>query len=142
MLKPFKISEYKSKFSINWKLTMPNGCPPEDIEVPDEHKFVRLTHDINGTLTEDDLLTYSELYPDKDWGDKKFQSLGLSVNSTVEAAKRLLKLPYIRNNNLQGAAELCLVPTDGVVKQTGKKTHYTWWQTTSYVISNYTPIAI
>lgn len=140
MLIPSKITDYKSQYSVRWKLSMPSDCPPEDIEIPDNHNFMRLTHDINGKLIEDDLLTYSEIYPDKHWDGKMVESYGLSLITSVDKAKALLKLPNIRKQNLQGIAEICLTPTDGVVKQTGGKEHYTWWQTTLFNISNHHPI--
>ena len=142
MLKSAKISDYLSQYSVTWRLTMPSGCPPEDIEIADNHSFFRLTHDCNGNLDNSDLLTYSELDPQRDWGDKIPESLGLSLLVTIKHAEKLLKLPNIRRQNLSGIAEICLLPTDGVVKQTGRKGHYTWWQTTSYSISNRKPIKI
>ena len=142
MLKAAKISEYQSKYSIDWKIEMPSGCPPEDIEIPIEHKLYRLTLDKKGSLTERDLITYSELEPNKDWGDHYFQSFGLSLITKISEAKKKLLLPNIRKQNLNGVAEVTLNPTDGVVKQTGRKDHYTWWQTKSFDISNHKPIEI
>lgn len=142
MLRPTKIHEYLSQYSVTWRLTMPSGCPPEDVEIPDSHNFLRLTHDEKGILTNEDLLTYSELDPHKNWGELLPLSKGLSLIATVAKAKKLLKLPNIRRQNLKGVAEICLIPTDGVVKQTSGQDHYTWWQTTSYNISHQNPVEL
>lgn len=140
MLKAAKISEYLSTYEIEWKIAMPSGWPPEDIEIPFEHKLYRLTHDKNGSLTEEDLITYSELEPNKDWADNYFQSFGLSLITKISEARKKLLLPRIRKQNLKGITEINLNPTDGVVKQTGRKDHYTWWQTKSFDISNHNPV--
>lgn len=137
MLRSAKIADYMSQYNVAWRLKMPSGCPPEDIDIPDSHILLRLTHCENGNLSFNDLLTYSELDPNKDWGEMLPYSLGLSLCETVEKAKKLLKLPNIRRQQLKGVAEILLMPTDGVVKQTGKKGHYTWWQTTSFQLGNH-----
>lgn len=45
MLSPTKIHDYLSQYSATWRLTMPSGRPPKDVEIPDTHNFPRLTHD-------------------------------------------------------------------------------------------------
>jgi len=46
-----------------------------------------------------------------------------------------LKLPMFKQ--FKGIIALTLNPTDGVVKQTGiHRSHYTWWRTKSFNMSN------
>ena len=45
VLKPYKIEQYQKEFNPQWVCVMPKGCPPEDIMVPFEHPFYRLSRD-------------------------------------------------------------------------------------------------
>lgn len=50
-------------------------------------------------------------------------------------ARHNLKLPMFRH--YKGIIALMLNPTDGVVRQTGvHRSHYTWWRTRQFQMSN------
>ncbi|MBP9983908.1 MAG: hypothetical protein KBF13_02135 [Prevotella sp.] len=134
MLAPQKINNYLEQYQVDWVITMPENCPPADIEVPHRHAFFRLTYDAN-SISEEDLKCYAELDSQKDWGDQLPLAVGLSVLNDEAKAHKNLKLPYMREKH--GIAKAVLQPTDGVVKQTGKHlSHYTWWRTASFSIHN------
>ncbi len=60
---------------------------------------------------------------------------------TCTKARRNLKLPMFRQ--YRGIIALVLNPTDGVVRQTGAhRSHYTWWRTRQFQMSNLTMLKI
>jgi hypothetical protein len=68
-------------------------------------------------------------------------AVGLSIIEGEAKARRNLKLPMFRQ--FKGIIALTLNPTDGVVKQTGvNRSHFTWWRTSSFQMSNLNMLAI
>lgn len=127
MLVAKKIQDYYDEYNPTWCLEMPDNCPPENIEIPFSHIFYRLAINEN-TIVDDDWKTYSEMSPNKDWGEQLPLAKGLSLINNEAKAKRMLKLP-----SFKGIIELNLNPHDGVVKQTGAhNSHYTWWNTVAF----------
>lgn len=134
MLTPYKISNYKKEFQPVWTCTMPDGCPPDDVLVPSEHPFFRLaTH--KDTCIAEDFKSYAETDPKRNWGEMLPLAVGLSMIDNEQKARKNLKLPMFRQ--FRGIIALTLNPTDGVVKQTGvHRSHYTWWRTSAFRMSN------
>lgn len=119
---------------------MPEGCPPDEIMVPTEHQFFRLAIKAN-SFNEDDFKSYAESNPQKDWGDRLPLAVGLSLIDNETKARKNLKLPMFRQ--FKGIIALTLNPTDGVVKQTGVHlSHFTWWRTKSFQMSNLTMLQL
>lgn len=113
---------------------MPDGCPPENVMVANDHPFFRLAHQAND-YSMDDFKSYYEQDPQRNWGSMLPLAVGLSLMDNESKARRSLKLPMFRNYH--GIIALSLKPTDGVVLQTGvHKSHYTWWRTLSFNMSN------
>lgn len=134
MLKQYKIDEYKTEYKPAWAVAMPEDCPPEDIMVPFEHIFYRLAKN-KSFFEADDFLTYSETDPNKNWGEQLPLAVGLSVIDNENKARKSLKLPLFKR--FAGIIALTLNPEDGVVKQTGaNNSHYTWWRTVTFNMSN------
>ena len=44
MLKQCKINDYVRHYTPQWSCQMPEGCPPEDVLVAEDHSFFRLAH--------------------------------------------------------------------------------------------------
>ena len=140
MLRPFKLNDYVSSYSPQWACTMPKGCPPDDILVADMHPFFRLAKQVN-TYTPDDFKSYAETDPQRNWGSMLPLAVGLSLIDSEAKARRNLKLPVFRQYH--GVIALTLNPADGVVKQTGAhQSHYTWWCTRAFQMSNLNMLAI
>ena len=113
---------------------MPDGCPPEDVLVPSEHPFFRLAKQAE-SYSEADFKSYAETDPKHHWGKQLPLADGLSLIDNETKARRNLKLPMFRQ--YKGIISLVLNPTDGVVKQTGiHRSHYTWWRTQHFLVSN------
>jgi hypothetical protein len=43
MLTSYKIKDYCKEYNPDWAAKMPDGCPPEEVLVPTEHPFFRLS---------------------------------------------------------------------------------------------------
>ena len=113
---------------------MPDGCPPHEVQVPDKHPFYRLSK-YSDSYDADDFKTYAETDPKRNWGQLLPMAVGLSVIDNEVKARKNLKLPMFRQ--YKGIILLILNPIDGVVKQTGvHRSHYTWWRTKSFHMSN------
>lgn len=134
MLTPYKIADYCKEFQPEWTCTMPDGCPPEVVLVPSEHPFFRLAKQTD-TYGEADFITYAEADPQRHWGEQLPLAVGLSLIDNETKARRNLKLPMFRH--YRGIIALVLNPADGVVRQTGAHlSHYTWWRTKQFQMSN------
>lgn len=134
MLTPYKIKDYCEEYKPSWAIQMPDGCPPEDVFVPSEHPFYRLAKQ-SDNYSADDFKSYAEAAPGPNWGVLLPLAVGLSIIDNEKKARKNLKLPMFRN--FKGVISLVLNPIDGVVKQTGvHRSHYTWWRTTSFQMSN------
>lgn len=132
MLTEKKLKDYLKEHKVTWKLQLPVDCPPEDILVSEQQAFFRMTA-IRDSLQPDDLKTFSEIRPNRDYGIAKNESFGLSLSSDRKSLEKTLKLPeQKRKPKGSGIAEITLNAEDGVVKNTFKKDHYTWWMTTSF----------
>ena len=119
---------------------MPDGCPPEDVLVAEAHPFFRLAQKADA-YTADDFKSYAEADPQRQWGQMLPLAVGLSLIEGEAKARRSLKLPMFRR--YQGIIALTLQPADGVEKQTGAhRSHYTWWRTTAFQMSNLNMLAI
>lgn len=125
------LTKYLELHDVEWIPSMPEGVPPKEICIPDNHTFFRLTKDEN--ITPADLKTYQELKPECDWGDKTDLSYGISLFNDIDKVNKLRKIPSLKN--AKGVSKLILNAPDGVVKQTTPKIyHYTWWRTSSFDI--------
>lgn len=134
MLKSYILSDYCAQFKPQWTCLMPDGCPPNDIQVPIRHPFFRLAHNAE-SYSEQDFYSYAELDPQRHWGAMLPFAVGLSVISDEAKARKNIKLPFFRQ--YKGIIALELNPQDGVVKQTGvHRSHYTWWRTKSFQTTN------
>lgn len=137
MYTPTKLTEYKNKYKISWAKQLPNDTPPENVVVAyDKEPLFRLIKE-NGVMTEEDLKPHTELYPHRNFRDRLWQASGLSSLCTLEDARSMAKLPYLKN--LHGIAEITMFPEYGVMLKTPSNNcvnHYTWWHTTSFDLNN------
>lgn len=140
MLTPYKIADYCKEYQPEWTCTMPDGCPPDDVLIPSEHPFFRLAKQ-SDTYDKADFQSYAEACPQHHWGERLPLAVGLSLIDSETKARRNLKLPMFRQ--FRGIIALVLNPTDGVVRQTGAhRSHYTWWRTRQFQMSNLTMLKI
>jgi len=137
MYTPTKLKEYLEEYDVSWAKALPENTPPEDVVVAyNKEPLFRLIQNKN-VMTEEDLKPYSELYPQKKFGSNLWKASGLSSLCTLEDARSMAKLPYLRH--LHGIAEIIMHPEYGVMLKTPSNNcanHYTWWHTTMFDIKN------
>lgn len=134
MLVQCKIDDYITNYKPVWGFVVPDNCPPQDIDVPTDQYFYRLSRKKN-SYNDKDFLTKAQKNPNNPWGDMIIYAVGLSLVLGLEEAKAEIKLPKFKG--FQGIIELVLNPTDGVVKQTGGyDCHYTFWFTKEFSTDN------
>ena len=140
MLTPYKITDYIIVYNPHWTCKMPEGCPPNDVMVATNHPFFRLARQVD-EYTADDFKSYYETDPQRNWGPLLPLAVGHSLIEGEAKARRNLKLPMFRQYH--GIISLSLNPSDGVVLQTGAhRSHYTWWRTQSFEMSNLNMLSI
>ncbi len=79
----------------------------------------------NDPPTDDDFRSQRTLEPNRDFGVSECRARGLSVFMRATDATRVAQ----RSRNLRGAklAQLTLNQGAGYIKQTGSRSHHTWW---------------
>ena len=78
MYTPTKLTEYLDKYGVSWAKTLPENTPPEDIVVAyNKEPLFRLIQK-EEIMTENDLKTHSELYPNRNFGINLCKDSGLS----------------------------------------------------------------
>jgi hypothetical protein len=120
--------------AIDWFEDLPDKCPPDDAINPDGRTFYRLT---NSDIPSDkDFLSLRELCPSCKFRDvSECIARSLSIWEDVEKCLNLLKLPRHKDKKV---LTLKLEATDGLILQTFKKSHYSWWRTKSFDFSTFT----
>ena len=117
---------------MNWYEQLPPQCPPLDA-VPCVGTYYRIAK--GNPATDNDFFSQRKLQP-----SKVFSGLGvdeciarsISLFSEVNDATRRLKLPKFRSANV---VEITLQPKDGVIKKTFSDSHYSWWRSTDFEVS-------
>ena len=137
MYTPIKLTEYRNEYKVSWAKKLPDNTPPEDIVVAyNREPLFRLIQE-NGVMTEGDLKPHAELYTYRNFDNKLWQASGLSSLCTLEDARSMAKLPFLKH--LHGIAEITMRPEYGVMLKTPSRNcanHYTWWHTTLFDLNN------
>ena len=118
------MSSDNSKDTATFRDELPEGCPPKEAEeIVQETICYRLVH--NEPPTDDDFMSQRTREPNRDFGVSECRARGLSVFMQASDAMRVAQ----RSRNLRGAtlAQLTLNQGAGYIKQTGNRSHYTWW---------------
>ena len=103
---------------------LPAGCPPQTAEeIVSEKICYRLVR--NALPKDEDFRSQRALQPNRDFNLSECRVRGLSVFTQQADAERAA----MRSRNLRGAqvARLALSPGAGYIKQTGMRSHHTWW---------------
>lgn len=118
------MSSDNSKDTGTFRDELPEGCPPENADkIRRETICYRLVH--NDPPIADDFRSQRTLEPHRDFGVSECRARGLSIFMKAADAVRVAQ----RSRNLRGAklAQLTLNQGAGYIKQTGSRTHHTWW---------------
>ena len=109
-----------------WSAHFPKDCPPSDSNDTSHrvYRFVRCE-----PPTSDDFLSYKEINPSTDFGEKECAACGLSVYT--ELADALLAQKHVPGMAKRLVAQGDLIQGDGKIKPTpafSGESHHTWWR--------------
>jgi hypothetical protein len=117
---------------MNWYEQLPELCPPVDA-VPCEGTYYRIAK--GNPASNGDFFSQRKLQPNKVFtglGVDECVARSISLFSDINDAIRRLKLPKFRNAQI---AAVTLEPKDGVMKKTFSDSHYSWWRSTNFEVS-------
>ncbi len=112
-----------------WFEELPKQCPPKDAKECCG-VFYRIAE--GDPATSEDFFSQRKMNPHKVFKGLELDECivrAISLFSDVEDAKRLLKLPKFKNNTV---AEVNLIPKDGLILKTFKRSHFSWWRTIDF----------
>lgn len=113
---------------MQWSENLPEQCPPDNAFDPDGLVFYRLCD--TAPPTENDFKSHRALCPTCNFKNvSECIAHSLSVWDNVEKCLNLLKLPRHKGKS---AMKLELTSNDGLVLQTFKPNHFSWWRTQSF----------
>lgn len=117
---------------MDWFEELPPLCPPSDA-IPCNGRFYRIAK--GNPVDNGDFFSQRKLQPNKIFTGKGIDECiarAISLFSDATDASRRLKLPKFRNANV---AEVVLLPKDGVMKKTFSDSHYSWWRSKNFEVS-------
>lgn len=121
---------------IQWSENLPEQCPPDNAFDPAGLVFYRLCE--TAPPTEQAFKSQRVICPTCVYKNvTECIAHSLSVWDNVEKCLNLLKLPRHKG---KAAIKLELTINDGLVLQTFKPNHYSWWKTQSFDIASATTI--
>jgi hypothetical protein len=108
---------------INFRESLPEGCPPREAEEITDIKVVfRLVR--TDTPDDSDFRSKRAESPNNQFSVSECQARGLSVFSKVEDARKQLKIPTLRGMLI---CRVTLEKGAGYISKTGRRSHFTWW---------------
>jgi hypothetical protein len=115
---------------MNWFEELPDQCPPSEAIEPDNEVFCRA---IEGDSAESsDFLSQREICGN----DKVFEGVSECIARSVSLSQNIqgiLKLPRFKGKKF---VEIELKKEDGLILQTFKKSHYSWWRSQNFDFQN------
>lgn len=113
---------------LEWFEELPEQCPPKDAFNPNGQTFYRLVKEY--PVTSDDFISQQAEFPWKVFlNTDKCIIRAVSIFSEKEDCELIRKLPRHKSKSVYA---LTLDEKDGVVKQTFKPSHHSWWRTTNF----------
>ena len=122
---------------MNWFEDLPAQCPPIDAE-PCNGVFYRIAQGDPAVST--DFFSQRKLMPTRVFKGLEADECivrSISLFAAMDDARKRLKLTKFRNANI---AEITLEPKDGMIKKTFSDSHYSWWRSTNFDVSQATII--
>ena len=116
--------------SFIWKEELPDNCPPEDAKAPNEKELYRLVS--SNPPTDNDFDSHRALYPNKIFNVSDCQAHSISIINNLSDIEKMKKLPLHKNKII---VRLQLELKDGLIKQTGKITHFSWWVSKNFSLT-------
>jgi len=117
-----------------WNDELPKECPPKDAISPEGINLYRLSDDeklIDSEFRSQRTMNPTKFFP----GISECIARSLSTWDNKESCLKILKLPRFKGKT-KYLVEIPLEEKDGLIKQTFKKSHYSWWRSTSFSIAS------
>lgn len=114
-----------------WFEDLPEQCPPTDAFHPSGEIYYRLVHDVNNV--EVDLVSQRYTDSSKKFSQDECICCAVSVFTNLEDCEKIIKLPRHRSKKVY---KLKLTESDGLVKQTFKPSHHSWWRSDNFVLES------
>ena len=117
---------------MDWYEQLPPLCPPTDAS-PCNGRFYRIAK--GNPANDSDFFSQRKLQPDKVFvgpGVDECIAHAISLFADENDVARRLKLPKFRHANI---AEVILQPKDGVMKKTFSDSHFSWWRSNDFDVS-------
>lgn len=115
-----------------WFENLPPSCPPADSEKCNG-AYYRVS--VGNPAQSEDFFSQRKIAPDKIFKGEDIDECivrSVSLFSDLNDAKRLLKLPKFKKANI---AKVCLTEKDGNIKKTFGHSHFSWWRSISFDVS-------
>lgn len=119
----------------SWYEALPEQCPPGDAFTPKEFVCYRLCE--GEQATSDDFLSHRHLNPLKKFKTPECRARSISVFKSIDDLSNIRKLAAHRH---KAVARVTLNSVDGVVKQTGQRTHFSWWRSNGFDVEKATEV--
>jgi len=118
---------------MNWSEELPESCPPKEAVKPEDKTVYRLS--ISGNSVEEEYKSQRSICPSCTFKNvSECITRSLSVYDDLNKCQQLQKLPRFKKR-WKGILELKLNSTDGMIQQTFKKSHFSWWRAQEFDIS-------
>ena len=117
---------------MNWFEDLPENCPPKDAVAPNGENFYRLAK--KNPPESEDFFSQRKEFPETIFNEIP-ECIAKSVSTWKTPDKCLEQKKYPRHKN-KVITELTLFEKDGVIKQTFKKNHYSWWRSDSFSLES------
>ena len=113
---------------MNWFEPLPSSCPPPEAEQPNGKTFYRLC--ANDKASSNVFCSQRSSSQNKSFaGVSECILRAVSIWESKEKCEALKKLPVHREKKV---GCITLVNSDGVVLQTFKPQHFSWWRSNSF----------
>ncbi|WP_143473500.1 hypothetical protein [Flavilitoribacter nigricans] len=105
-------------------------CPHEDSIHPDgEQAFYRIVK--HNPATSDCFVSHRKKYPTREFSDECIARAVSTFNSIEGLFNAFIRTPAGRKKE-RLVATLVLTQTDGMLKQTAREGHYSWWRSRNF----------
>jgi len=119
---------------MNWTEELPESCPPKEAFEPDDKVVYRLS--ASGQSIEDEYQSQRSICPKCTFKNvTECLTRSLSVYDDLAKCQQLQKLPRFKDR-WNAILELKLNSNDGMIQQTFKNNHFSWWRTTEFDLTS------
>ena len=122
----------------NWFEPLPDKCPPETAFIPNGQVFYRLAK--SGTVISEEFLSQRAKCPTCKFNDvTECVARSISLWNDISECLNVLKLPRHKKHASKSVIMiLTLNSNDGLLLNTFKPNHFSWWRSNSFILTSVT----